>query len=96
MDKYILKPKFSRDIYDNDTKRENYSPRKLVCPEKMTYSEAHRQAKFTLESCNDTPDAKSVLSFLASPSEKDFFSESKFYSNESSSESTWVLLGHKF
>ena len=99
MDKYIRKPKFSRDIYDYDTKRENYSPRKLVCPEKMTYSEAHRQAKFTLESCNDTLDANldaSVLSILAPPSEKDFFTESKFYSNESSSESAWVLLGHNF
>ena len=62
----------------------------------MTYSEAHRQAKFTLESCNDTPDAKSVLSILAPASEKDFFSDSKFYSNESSSESAWVLLGHNF
>ena len=96
LDKYIRKPKFSRDIYDYDTKREKYSPRKLVCPEKMTYSEAHRQAKFTLESCNDTPDSKSVLSILAPTSEKDFFSDSKFYSNESNSESAWVLLGHNF
>ena len=33
LNRYIKKPKFSRDSYDYDVSREGYSPRKLVCKE---------------------------------------------------------------
>ena len=37
LNNYIRKPKFSRDLYDYDTSRAGYKPRKLVCEEKLTY-----------------------------------------------------------
>ena len=36
LNKYIKKPKFSRDMYDYNVTREGYEPRNLVCKETHT------------------------------------------------------------
>ena len=40
LNRYIKKPKFSRDVYDYDVSRKGYSPRKLVCKEIHTASKS--------------------------------------------------------
>ena len=40
LNRYIKKPKFSRDLFDYDVSRKGYSPRKLVCKEIHTASKS--------------------------------------------------------
>ena len=62
LDKYIKKPKFSRDQYDYNVERSGYSARKLVCEEK-TESHERSNTDYRIVNCTDVPGTLNLFLF---------------------------------